>query len=641
MKVALQIGRVGFLATILGVGAAMLCAAPGLAWADDSATDSAAPAGPGRGGAPSLRLAHRPPGAVPAARQRQARVIAPAAAVPAAATAATPAAAVGRRDPISSLLDNATPSVGTTQTGQSNDGVITGLLGMTDPDGDAVGAAVTSNPSHGRVVLNGLQYTYTPDPLMAHTAFTDSFTVIASDAGGGLHIHGLLGMINLLTFGLLGTAGHTTASTVRVSVAPFNNAPTATVRVDPPDPVTGVVSGAVIGSDVNGDTLTYTGSTATANGVVTVSATGGFTYSPAVLPRAEDTFTVTVDDGYGGLLVVPVTIATGQTAPPGQLSTFCGCTLMPANTVFHADVRGLPVLAQSDTWTALLGGNIRAVWGGGQWMGSTAGMPVNTVSADRAVEKVIFNRGLSTSGPAIDDRPYAIPDYPLVEGMPSVPAWDRHLLVFQEGTCISQELYNVANGVELPANGVGDALANAIYANQYGSAWIAEAGVRFDMSSGLYPVIGEANASQLPYLPLILRPDDLERGSIDHMLGITIAKDRGTGYTWPARSGDGTGTNPDGVPMGTVLRLREDFDVSSYDPATQVVLRALQEHGAVIYDSGSPGQDGATLLAMSNGWSGTGYLTAQRELSTVPLNAFEAVDVLSLASDPRVGWLIG
>ena len=195
--------------------------------------------------------------------------------------------------------------------------------------------------------------------------------------------------------------------------------------------------------------------------------------------------------------------------------------------------------------------------------------------------------------------------------------------------------------MELPANGVGDALANAIYANQYGSAWIAEAGVRFDMSSGLYPVIGEANASQLPYLPLILRPDDLERGSIDHMLGITIAKDRGTGYTWPARSGDGTGTNPDGVPMGTVLRLRADFDVSSYDPATQVVLRALQEHGAVIYDSGSPGQDGATLLAMSNGWSGTGYLTAQRELSTVPLNAFEAVDVLSLASDPHVGWLIG
>ncbi|MCE9515801.1 MAG: hypothetical protein K8R24_07705 [Mycobacterium sp.] len=377
------------MATALGVGAAMLCAAPGLAFADDSAADSAAAGTPGRGGAPSLRLAHRPSGAVPAARQRslgQTRAIAPAAAATtAAATTASPSAASVRRDPISSLLDNAAPSVGATQTGQSNDGVITGVLGVTDPDGDAAGAAVTSNPGHGRVVLNGLQYTYTPDPLMAHTAFTDTFTVVASDAGSGFHIHGLLGVINLLTFGLLGTAGHTTTSTVRVSVAPFNNAPTATVRVDPPDPVTGVVTGAVMGSDVNGDTLTYTGSASTENGAVTVSATGGFTYSPATLPRAQDTFTVTVDDGYGGLLLVPVTITTGQPAPSGPLSTFCGCTLMPADTVFHADIRGLPVLAQSATWTALLGGNIRAVWGGGQWMGSTAGMPVNTVSADRAV----------------------------------------------------------------------------------------------------------------------------------------------------------------------------------------------------------------------------------------------------------------
>lgn len=268
-------------------------------------------------------------------------------------------------------------------------------------------------------------------------------------------------------------------------------------------------------------------------------------------------------------------------------------------------------------------------------------MPVNIVGATRQTETVIFNRGYTTSGPSIDNTPYAIPDYPLVEGMPDVPAWDRHLLVFQEGTCISQELYNVANGVELPAAGVLDALGNAAYAAAYGSAWIAEAGVHVDMSSPLYPAIGWANASRLPYLPVILRPDDLKRGSIDHMLGISIAKDRGTGYTWPARAGDGTGTNPNGVPMGTVLRLRADFDMSGYDPTTQVVLRALQQHGAVIYDSTSPGQDGAHLLAMSNGWTATRYPTVQRELGTIPLSAFEAVDVLSLALDPDTGWMIG
>ena len=50
--------------------------------------------------------------------------------------------------------------------------------------------------------------------------------------------------------------------------------------------------------------------------------------------------------------------------------------------------------------------------------------------------------------------------------------------------------------------------------------------------------------------------------------------------------------------------------------------------------------DGATLLAMSNGWTGTGYLTAQQQLRTIPLSAFEAVDVLSLAADPAIGWAI-
>jgi hypothetical protein len=265
-------------------------------------------------------------------------------------------------------------------------------------------------------------------------------------------------------------------------------------------------------------------------------------------------------------------------------------------------------------------------------------MPVNIVGAAHPTETVIFNRGYSTTGPGIDDTPYAIPDYPLVEGMPDIPAWDRHLLVFQEGTCISQELYNVANGVELPANSILDALGNAAYAALYGSSWIAEAGVHYDMSSPLYPAIGTSNASQLPYLPMILRPDEFENGHIDHMLGMVIAKDHGTGYAWPARSGDGTGVDPDGVPMGSVFRLRADFDMSGYAPSTQVILRALQKHGAVIYDSMGPGEDGAGLLVMSNGWEGTDYVTARTELNTIPIGAFEAVDVSVMAVDPSTSW---
>ena len=617
MNTAAFVGRTGGLAIALGIGVALGFTAGGVASADDSSGVTAR--SPRRPAATAVRHPVHTP-------RRSARQ----------STSAV--------DPVTAFVANTTPRVIGSQTSQSPAGVISGTLDVIDPDSATVGAAVTRAPTRGAVTVSAGQYTYTADPLAAHTGYTDSFGVTVSDADSGLHIHGLAGLLSMLTFGLLGEGGHRSTSSVSVTVAPFNNAPTATVRTGSPDPISGVVLGAVVGSDANGDTLSYTGSTTTAHGAVIVSATGDFSYTPNASalagPNGQDAFTVTIDDGYGGMAAVPVTVPIGQPATPGALSTFCGCTLMPADTVFHADVSALPVLATSATWTTLLGGTLRAAWGREPWMGSTAGMPVNTVAADRPRETVIFNRGLSTSGPTIDNRPYAIPDYPIVEGMPNIPAWDRHLLVFQEGSCTSQELYNVANGVELPANSVGDALANAIYAGLYGSAWIAEAGVQYDMSNPLYPAIGTANASRLPYLPLILRPDDLDRGTIDHMLGISIAKDRGTGYTWPARSGDGTGTNPDGVPMGTVLRLRNDFDVDGYDAATQVVLRALKEHGAVIYDSGIPGQDGAHLLAMSNGWSGTAYLTAQRELSTIPLSAFEAVDVLSLAMDPTAGWAI-
>lgn len=664
MNAAAQVGRIGALAIALGIGVALAAIAPGSAWADSSdpgAGPSRAahehPTRSGGRGTPKNRPA--PAAATPSNTARGTAAGASALSVAKITTASTPsgsraAAQTGGQNinPLTAFLGNATPYSTSTPGSQSPTGVVTGTVTVIDPDSNTVGSAVTRAPAHGTVALSGGQYTYTPDPLMAHAGYIDSFAVTVDDTDSGFHIHGLLGLIGMLTFGLLGESGHRSTATVTVKVAAFNNAPTAKSRVTTVDLTSGLVTGRVNGSDVNGDTLTYSGSTTTAKGSVIVSGTGEFTYTPtsdalatatapgAIAADKTDSFTVTVDDGYGGTTALEVVVPIGEPAPTQPLSTFCGCTLMPANTVFHADVSALPVLAQSATWTSLLGGTLHAAWGGQPWMGSTAGMPVNTVSASQPGETVIFNRGLTSSGPSIDNSPYAIPDRPLVEGMPDVPAWDRHLLVLQTGTCVSQELYNVANGVELPANGVGDALANAAYAAVYGPAWIAEAGGHVDMNSGLYPAQGWANASQLPYLPLILRPDDLTGGSIDHMLGITIAKDRGTGYAWPARAGDGTGTNPYGVPMGTVFRLSPSFDISRYSPATQVVLRALQEHGAVVYDSFNAGQDGATLLAMSNGWTGTDYLTAQRELSTVPLSAFQAVDVLSLALDPSAGWVI-
>lgn len=522
-------------------------------------------------------------------------------------------------------------------------GVVTGKANAFDPNWDATTfVASTFDTAKGTVTTRrDGTFAYTPRLDARHLAAaatatradrTDTFRLTVSDRYGAV-----------------------TEIPVTVTIIPFNTAPTGTATVQDPDE-SGVVTGIVIGADADGDGLTYAGSAITAKGTVEVSADGAITYLPnekamllassmyATPASRSDTFDVTIADGYGGVTIVAVSVAITPDPSPSVRppSTFCGCTLMPADTIFHADIRDLPKLSESDGWIELLGGSqgatLRANWGGLEWMGSTGGIPVNVVGPDHPTETVVFNRGYSTSGPGIDDSPYAIPDRPLVEGMPSYPAWDRHLFVFQEGTCISQELINVANGVELPGAGILDILGNAVYRSIWGSSWIAAAGVHYDMSSPLYPVIGHANASRLPQVPMMLRPDEIERGYIDHILGITIAKDLGADYVWPARAGDGSGA--DGVPMGMVFRLREDIDLSGYSESTQAVLRALQIHGAVIYDSGGPGRQGINLAGMSNGWEGTDFVDMQRELSTIPVQWFEAVDAVSLAADPTIGWQV-
>ncbi len=244
-------------------------------------------------------------------------------------TAASTAEATGS-NPIATLLFNQTPAQSGSQTGQGPTGVVTGTIEVTDPDSDTFTFTVATAPAQGSVQVNSAgQFVYTPDPGAARLGLTDTFTVTVSDAPSGFHLHGIGGLLNLLTFGLLGTSGHTDTHTVTVTVAPVNVTPTATVIVGDPDPGTGVVLGVVAGADADGDPLTYTGSTTTAKGAVLVGTDGGFSYTPTAAARhaaaaldaavadTTDTFTVTVADGYGGSVIVPVSvvIAPANTAP--------------------------------------------------------------------------------------------------------------------------------------------------------------------------------------------------------------------------------------------------------------------------------------------------------------------------------------
>ncbi|MEI7915506.1 MAG: Ig-like domain-containing protein, partial [Mycobacteriaceae bacterium] len=282
----------------------------------------------------SAALASRPAAAAQVGRP------APVASVPrpAAATASEPSPAAAPT-PLSGLVAaifNQTPALQPTQTGQSGR-VVTGRLNATDPDTASLSYTVTRAPSQGTVVIAGDgTYTYTASPT-AVAGTVDSFEVSVSDAAGGFHVHGLMGLLNLLTLGLLGAAGHVATATISVPVGGGNRVPTATASISGSDPYSGVVSGRVMGSDPDGDALTYSGSTTTSKGAVVVGTDGAFVYTPSDAARSaagapgaapadqQDEFTVTVSDGHGGITSLAVAVPVAAPFDPGaRLAAFPG-----------------------------------------------------------------------------------------------------------------------------------------------------------------------------------------------------------------------------------------------------------------------------------------------------------------------------
>ncbi|MFM8598877.1 MAG: Ig-like domain-containing protein, partial [Mycobacterium sp.] len=219
MSAANVIGRLGPLAAALGIGAALAVGTATVAAADpaesgdsassaSSASSAPAPAsaakasaarGAGRGsGRP---VSERPAAAAAverAPRETQAETQAPAVASRTAApSAAQSSGLLGR---LTVLFNNQTPRMSPTQTAQGPTGVVTGALNAVDPDSPQLRFTVTAEPDRGTaaVAADGT-WTYTPDPALAATGVTDTFEVQVSDAPSGFAIHGLPGLLHLLS----------------------------------------------------------------------------------------------------------------------------------------------------------------------------------------------------------------------------------------------------------------------------------------------------------------------------------------------------------------------------------------------------------------------------------------------------------
>lgn len=183
-------------------------------------------------------------------------------------------------------------------------GALAGTVGVVDFDGDPLTYQVIAKPTKGTLVLNpNGTYTYTPTAAARHAASrpgapaattTDSFTVDVSDGRNGV-----------------------VRQTITLTIDPANKIPTVTTTIGGPHATTGAVKVTIKTSDGDKDKTTIV-VTQPGKGAVTATGAGVYTYTPdaAALAAArapgasyeakKDSFTITVDDGFGG--VVPVTV---------------------------------------------------------------------------------------------------------------------------------------------------------------------------------------------------------------------------------------------------------------------------------------------------------------------------------------------
>lgn len=176
-----------------------------------------------------------------------------------------------------------------------------------DADGKAVRLSIPSAVSHGSLRDKRWRdgsgaFTYVPTAEARHAA--SSVTATSSDKQDRFKITVVDGQ------------GKSWTKPVTVRISPQNSVPVAHPIIGSPN-AQGVVTGTLGATDPDGDLLTYTLTSPATKGTVELASDGSFTYTPnfaagrsaAISRPAIDLFTVTISDGYGGSVQVPVSIS--------------------------------------------------------------------------------------------------------------------------------------------------------------------------------------------------------------------------------------------------------------------------------------------------------------------------------------------
>jgi hypothetical protein len=250
----------------------------------------------------------------------------------------------------------------------------------------------------------------------------------------------------------------------------------------------------------------------------------------------------------------------------GQLTSLNGFVPFEASSLWNTDISDAPVDSNSANIIDYIGSTatLHPDFGAGDYDGNSIGIPYQVVAGTQ--KKVTINLGAYAD--ESDPGPMPIPSKALIEGYPNPGTGDRHVLVLDKDNCWLYELSNSHS--------------------QSNGSWSADSTAVWDMTiDPQRPYTWtSADAAGLPIFPGLVRYDEVAAGAINHAIRFTVPVTQ-QAFTPPASHWASSVTDPDAPLMGTRLRLRASFDISSFSPANQVILTALQKYGMILADNGS------------------------------------------------------
>ena len=253
------------------------------------------------------------------------------------------------------------------------------------------------------------------------------------------------------------------------------------------------------------------------------------------------------------------------------------CQMFPWDNMWRTRVDNKPLHPLSDTYITSIdvysagGQEIKADFGT-SWNGSDIGIPYDIIPEDQPLVPIKFlwddesDLGDTTkcSTSSADTGCYPIPTSPSIEG-----GSDKHIILLQDGTCKLFEVFNTTYNF---------------------GTWKGNSGAIWDLNMNEVRPIGvtSADAAGLPILPGLITYNEVYRDKlITHVIRVTLEQIQSAYLRPPASHSDGqNGQDRTLPPMGLQMRLKADYDISTFDPNIQVILIAMKKYGLIVADTG-------------------------------------------------------